>query len=988
MKRAIVGLWMMTLGLPALSQHPSLAKEYFNRGQFDSAAVAFEMLLPELEKQYGKRDTSDYIPNLIMAATALEKTGQYNKAEKYLTEVTAVYEKNKNYTAVSYLNALNSLAGLYMYSLNESEKAEELWKKSAGITRRHYGPFSERFAIDLNSLGLLYLNRYNYEKAMSYFDSSLRIIQSLPGNQDFALANLLNNQGQCYYAGGFYEKAEPLYLKSLQYISNHSGEENPTYAVVAGSLAQLWQQTDRFDESEELFKKVIRISKATQGERSPDYAIQLNNLALLYKRTSEYHKADSLYSMAMELDKRFRGENHPYYARDLNNLGNLYRLTGKTDLAIQYLRQAMEISKNKYGENNQIYATHLHNLANLYADQGNDPEAESLMLAANRIFIANLRHDHPALITRYNDLARLWNRNGNLAKADSLYRKAFDIYQHEITTNTGFLSESELNSFLTGYLSSLNEYQSFNVSAQNNGIRAGDFAYNIELSRKAILLRSAMEVRERIMESHDSTLIDRFFDLLALRRKINKQNSNTLSRWKEDPKKLEKMANDIEKELSLSSKIFSETTRNSQINWTDVRNQLQPDEAAVEFSFCRYRTTENSADSIACYAIVLRKQDSIPALVFLGDESQIISKLPDPSKQKEINAAYRYSGPADSLPTLFQLTWKPLLGLLADVKTICFAPAGVLHRVALSALPFHDSTLMTDRYNMIRLTSTRALTRMNPEVDITGAVVYGGVQYEPDTVLLARQADKFGVSENYPAEPSRSVAMGSQRGFRYLPGTKTEAEEVASTLKNKGIPTILYTGSEAVEESFINLSGLNSPSVIHLSTHGFYFPGGDEVSRGISANPPQNHSEINLRHAGDPLQRSGLLLAGANLTLKGLPIPNRLEDGILTAREVSNLNLRNTRLVVLSACHTGLGDINESEGVEGLQRGFAMAGVTCLILSLWEVPDKETSRFMSLFYRTWMDGHTIRASFKMAQKEMKLLFPHEPAKWAGFILVE
>lgn len=988
MIRAIVGLGLMMLGLTALSQHSSKAKEYFDRMQYDSAAVAFEILLPELEKQYGKNDTSQYIPALIIAATAQEKTGQFSKAEKYLSQVMAFFENSGNETAVAYLNTLNSLAGLYMYSLNESEKAEELWKKSAGITRKHYGLSSERYSIDLNSLGLLYLNRHNYEKALQYFDSSFRIIQSLPGNQDFALANLLNNQGQCYYAGGFYEKAEPRYKQSLQYIRNHSGEDNPTYAVIAGSLAQLWQQTDRFAEAEELFKKVIRVSKATQGEGSPDYAIQLNNLALLYKRTGEFRKADSLYSMALELDRRFRGENHPYYARDLNNLGNLYRLTGKTDMAIQYLRQAMEISKNKYGENNHIYATHLHNLANLYADQGNDGEAEALMLTANRIFIANLRHDHPALISRYNDLARLWSRNGNPVKADSLYRKAFEIYRHEISSNTGFLSESELNSFLTGYLSSLNEYQSFNVSAKSYGIPTGDFAYDIELSRKAILLRSAMEVRERIMESHDSALIDRFFDLLALRRKINRQNSNTLSRWKEDPLKLKEMANDIEKELNLSSKIFSEMKRNGEIKWSDVRNQLQPDEAAVEFTFCRYQTARKPADSIAYYAIVLRKQDSIPSIVFLGDESQIKRKLPDPVKQKEINAAYGYSGTKDTLPTLFRLIWKPLLGLLADVKTICFAPTGVLHRVALSALPINDSTLMTDHYNMIRLTSTRTLTRMKPDGDITGAVVYGGIQYESDTTLMARQADKFIFSENYPAEPSRSVFRGSRLGFRYLPGTKTEAEEVANTLNNKGIPTILYTGAEAVEESFLNLSGLKSPSVIHLSTHGFYFPDKEDVSKGQGANPPKKPGETTFGNPNDPLQRSGLLLAGANLTLKGIPIPNHLEDGILTAREVSNMNLRNTRLVVMSACHTGLGDINESEGVEGLQRGFAMAGVTCLIMSLWEVPDQETSRFMSLFYHHWMDGYTIRGSFKMAQKEMKLLSPHEPAKWAGFVLVE
>ena len=138
----------------------------------------------------------------------------------------------------------------------------------------------------------------------------------------------------------------------------------------------------------------------------------------------------------------------------------------------------------------------------------------------------------------------------------------------------------------------------------------------------------------------------------------------------------------------------------------------------------------------------------------------------------------------------------------------------------------------------------------------------------------------------------------------------------------------------------------------------------------------------------DPLLRSGLVMAGANRAWTGKTVPTGLEDGILTAKEVSEMNLRNTQLVVLSACQTGLGDVKGSEGVEGLQRAFKMAGVRYLILSLWNVPDKETVEFMGTFYKQWLGGKEIRDAFRTTQQQMHADYPAEPYKWAAFVLVE
>lgn len=210
---------------------------------------------------------------------------------------------------------------------------------------------------------------------------------------------------------------------------------------------------------------------------------------------------------------------------------------------------------------------------------------------------------------------------------------------------------------------------------------------------------------------------------------------------------------------------------------------------------------------------------------------------------------------------------------------------------------------------------------------------------------------------------------------------------VASRLENEGISTTVYSGMDAQEESFVNLSGVNAPSVIHLATHGYYVQGTGslQIKSKVSLS---GSGDIPFRSSADPLLRSGLLMSGANLAWKGANLPAAVEDGILTAKEVSNLDLKYTQLVVLSACQSGLGDVKGSEGVEGLQRGFKMAGVKYLIMSLWEVPDHETTEFMRTFYDNWCGRTNIRNAFRATQVIMKDKYKNEPHKWAGFVLFE
>ncbi|MBK9960918.1 MAG: CHAT domain-containing protein [Saprospiraceae bacterium] len=134
--------------------------------------------------------------------------------------------------------------------------------------------------------------------------------------------------------------------------------------------------------------------------------------------------------------------------------------------------------------------------------------------------------------------------------------------------------------------------------------------------------------------------------------------------------------------------------------------------------------------------------------------------------------------------------------------------------------------------------------------------------------------------------------------------------------------------------------------------------------------------------------RSGLILAGGNRTWRGFHDTEDAEDGILTAYEVSQMNLSHTGLVVLSACETGLGDIKGNEGVYGLQRAFKIAGADYIIMSLWKIPDQPTMEFMIRFYSLWQDEKmTIPEAFKKTQLWIRDRYPNS-IHWAGFVLIQ
>lgn len=371
---------------------------------------------------------------------------------------------------------------------------------------------------------------------------------------------------------------------------------------------------------------------------------------------------------------------------------------------------------------------------------------------------------------------------------------------------------------------------------------------------------------------------------------------------------------------------------------------------------------------------MLRKGWQYPQMVPLFRKDQIAEFIKQDKNQIYSNG---YVG-----KQIRKLVWEPLEKMVSPGERVYFSPAGIIHQLAIENLPASDSTTLGDQYQMYRLSSTKELALKSVKSKSKSAVLYGGLQYDLDSVKMVAESKKYPIDERLLAFRGYSNDTTVRAGWKYLDGTLQEVKQIDKLMGDKKYLVAEYTGERGNEESFKALSG-KSPEIIHIATHGFFLP--IEESRKNQFMQMRMGDQQEQGGGVDAMLRSGLMLAGGNRAWQGEKVPETIEDGVLTAREISRMDLRGTDLVVLSACETGLGEVS-SEGVFGLQRSFKQAGVKNLIMSLWEVNDQATSFMMKEFYANLLSGEDLRMAFVDAKQKCKQQYP-EPQYWAAFILL-
>jgi CHAT domain-containing protein len=444
---------------------------------------------------------------------------------------------------------------------------------------------------------------------------------------------------------------------------------------------------------------------------------------------------------------------------------------------------------------------------------------------------------------------------------------------------------------------------------------------------------------------------------------------------------LEDKAETLDKFLTQASAAYKEF--NADIEWQSIRNSLQPKEAAIEF--VSFRLYDKKRTDTHYAALVVKPGMNSPEWVPLCEESvltELFTKLDGEKPQEQARVLYDDNGAA-----FYNAIWRPLEEVLEYVSTVYYSPSGLLHKVAFSAIPANADSRLMDKYNLHMVSSTREVVHIKSGTSGKpgSAVVYGGLEYNVDAASMRREA----LAYKMPESGARISSVFPNNGFRggawnYLFWTKEESRNIQRLLEENKIPVTLYDGAKGNKESFKNLSEKKIP-VIHLATHGFFI---QDIEKNYGEKERLEQFGVGKKAFENPLLRSGLILSGGNNAWAGNPVEG-VENGILFADDVAKMNLVGTELVVLSACETGLGTVNNSEGVFGLQRAFKLAGAQTLIMSLWEVDDEGTGVIMNEFYRNWLSGKSMQEAFKEAQRNLRSDSRYaSPFYWAGFVMMD
>ena len=500
----------------------------------------------------------------------------------------------------------------------------------------------------------------------------------------------------------------------------------------------------------------------------------------------------------------------------------------------------------------------------------------------------------------------------------------------------------------------------------NKDDKLNGLAYDLAIWNKGYLLRSDQQVSKVLLESGNATISERYKEYINLKQRMSDSKNG-----EEQTQSLQQQAESIWKELKSESKTFDDYTKRLEASWKDVQACLGENDMAIEFV---------STHMGYYYALLLKKDYSCPLIEELGYRDNTVKEKGDSIYTKYLS--YESPWPYHIYNTETYTSLFPFEG----IKNVYFSPAGSLNKISIENMKaeINSDSLMSEKYRMYRLSNTRDLLSKKNRTSNgkkSKSVLFGGINYDLSQDQWAEMSLSKQSAELFALRSREDEGRGAQNiSLNYLRGTKTEVDAISSVLKSNRINHTSFTGNDATEDMFKSLSNQGVTS-LHIATHGFYSPEterkNDEYNRDFEIKEDKS------------MMQNGLYFAGANAYFYGDDIPDNVNDGVLSAQEVSYLDFTDCSLVSLSACETGLGEVS-GEGVFGLQRGFKKAGVNSILMSLWKVDDEATCKLMTEFYSNWIAKKmTKHDALEAAKKVVRETTGWEnPKYWAAFILLD
>ena len=985
-----------------LNEH---AIQLFEQGNHDQA-INTAAHACDLARQYLGENDPDYttildnLTSLLTIFAELQKRlGHYAVAEGLNKKALEIHKEALGDGDPSYAILLNNLASVY-WEMDNYIMAEPFYHQACDILRAARGENSPEYATALNNLGNLYRSMGDLAEAENYHKRALEKRRSFATDNDVAVAESANNLAAVYRAMGDFAAADPLYHQACDIFRATRGENSPEYATALNNLGNMYQSMGDYTEAERLLQQALKSSLEAQ-DSPKNIAHRLNNLGFLYRERGNFAAAESYFLRALELIREKFANRVPEYAQDLHNLGILYVHMRRYEEARQIFEERLQDLLETHSEHNPEYAGTLNDLAAVYHYMGDYAAAEPLYLEALETRRKVLGEKHPEVAESLINLATLYVAMDRKGEAIALTKQAAAIPNQRITQVFSVASERQRLAYFEAFRGTdFAILLSLFLEHLSQCSTAAQEALDLVLRRKALAAEASIVQRAAVLSERYPDLKPLFREWVALGVQVAEKTIKgpgpegleahwqELEEWNARKERLERHLSQHVLETNLEQYLES-------VNRYAVANALPKGTVLIEF--VRLRAFDFKAvgakDQLEwkppCYmAFVLPSEepDNIQVIP-LGEVEpvdQMIAALHDsissrPSLKKvlarpkdwllkQVSIGRHRTKDERTAAELRTIVFDPLLHAVGDCKRLLLSPDGDLTRLPFEVLPTTDKQRLIDKYYISYVSVGRDVLRFSDIAN--GRYAEPLVVACPDFELSSGGA---GTESEEPEIPRGKQSRDLDRDTLYfdsLPGTQIEGERIADML---GVVPLL--GRTALEGS---VKKCQSPTILHIATHGFFL---SDQTGNLPAGGLGRLTELGLEN---PLLRSGLALAGANIGLRGGLLPKEAQDGILTAEEVSGLDLLNTDLVVLSACDTGLGRVQIGEGVLGLRRSFMVGGAKTLVMSLWKVPDKETQELMVDFYRHMLEGQSCSNALRRAQLAMKARNP-DPLYWGAFI---
>jgi CHAT domain-containing protein/tetratricopeptide (TPR) repeat protein len=880
----------------------------------------------------------------------------------------------------------------YFFEEEDISKAKEFELKAIEQWNKAKIPHDMKYANYINFLSMYYMLDNDYNKSLSLLLSNYSIMQKFQENDPDLIAYYVS-LGRCYYNLGKYKNAENYFIKAS---SNYFSQEEPDsmyYAKLLANIAECKEKVGEYAESILYYDKSIETIENNNNNIDLDvYSFALHGIAWCYYCIDRNREAIKYGERALAIRKQM-GEESNKYANQLLDLSSCYLKENMVNKSIEYGEKAKQIYYVLNGKND-FYATALHTLAQCYYKIKKDSIADKYAIEAYEIRKRKLDESHPELASSLLDMSYIYMRNNEDEKSLECLKRASNILNNNgswlnkqlfINMETVIVSMAvknkfnELLPFVNEYVINVkksikNNYRNFSFINRNyywqyyndilldvfyvstciqlkNNPEAAKIAYNIALLSKGCLLTSQREIENNIRNNPDTELRKKLQLLNDLRDKYNKVDE-LLSK-----DSLLARIEILEREIVLAASNNNSFKFSIEYSWEDIQEELSENDVAIEFF--------NSKTTY--YALLVRKGWTEPKCIELFNNKITDNIIDSLSRNGKL---YKNES---RLPYI--LTFNKIEQYLNNGDRIYFSPSGILHKINLEWLTDSIGNSLNNKYEFHRLLSTRLLKSKEKDVTNPKIVLYGNLKYsvDPEEMIIRSNSYKNILDSIYNDVTIRA-------GWHELPETKQEIYDINKLFQENKIQTRIYENSDGNEESFKNLP-IDKYTIIHLATHGFFI---DNYNKNQKLTDSYNFS----------LNNSGIILSGAQTAWANDSIPLGIEDGVLLSEEISSMDLSTVDLVVLSACETALGNIN-NDGVWGLQRAFKLAGVNSLIMSLWKVDDFSTRILMCEFYKNYLRGKSKSESLLEAQRFVKdyededgnKIF-EDPYFWAGFILLD